>query len=432
MAAAAWPVCTICYEDLRPLSDQHLHCLPACGHVFHALCLEQWLEYCPGGKKKLTCPICKQPCGAACPPTRLFFQSTGACPSRPAPPRGKERMVARWREQVTKAEATREAARREKECVQQILNSKTEELSRKTSKCIRLQEKSLVLAKELAALKLYEEEIIKLASLGNHGNPENAIDILTRSLALRNKSYKELMVQCNLLGRSESRSQQRFDKAKELIKKLRARVQDLEKELEEKKWFDQGLEDVDIMKRYILKIQQLEGDLMRQKFSTTCINGLHDQFTMDKDLLLDDLGSVCELGTPDASKMAGLFASAAVKWALDKLSSLLPPTLTSPKAAAAASSNVQGELENLRMLERTMRRIHATLHDAEQHWNIREESAKLRLQELKDLAYDAEDVVEEYEYEVNRFKVEAFERLVAAVHGVAGKGSKRKRLEVIN
>jgi hypothetical protein len=35
--AAAWPVCTICYEDLRPLSDQHLHCLPACGHVFHAL-----------------------------------------------------------------------------------------------------------------------------------------------------------------------------------------------------------------------------------------------------------------------------------------------------------------------------------------------------------------------------------------------------------
>ena len=36
-AAAAWPVCTICYEDLRPLSDQHLHCLPACGHIFHAL-----------------------------------------------------------------------------------------------------------------------------------------------------------------------------------------------------------------------------------------------------------------------------------------------------------------------------------------------------------------------------------------------------------
>ncbi|KAL5221580.1 hypothetical protein ABZP36_026293 [Zizania latifolia] len=279
MTAAAWPVCTICYEDLRPLSDQHLHCLPACGHVFHALCLEQWLEYCPGGKKKLTCPICKQPCGAAYPPTRLFFQSTGSCPTQACSPSrqganggadpdelaaevarleqkaaslgrvleeqrdGIQKLnaeVAGWREQVTKAEAMREAARREKECVQQILNSKTEELSRKTSECVRLQEKSLALAKELAALKLstnmnlQEEEILKLASLGNHGNPESAIDILTRSLALRNKSYKELMVQCNLLGRSESRSQQRFDKAKELIKKLRARVQDLEKELEEK------------------------------------------------------------------------------------------------------------------------------------------------------------------------------------------------------
>ncbi|KAL5205147.1 hypothetical protein ABZP36_010018 [Zizania latifolia] len=128
--------------------------------------------------------------------------------------------------------------------------------------------------------------------------------------------------------------------------------------------------------------------------------------------------------------MAGLFASAAVKWALDKLSSLLPLTLTSPTAAAAAASNVQGELENLRMLERTMRRIHATLHDAEQHWNIREESAKLRLQELKDLAYDAEDVVEEYEYEVNRFKVEAFERLAAVRGGAGGGSSMRKRLEV--
>ncbi|KAG8059471.1 hypothetical protein GUJ93_ZPchr0002g26634 [Zizania palustris] len=60
-------------------------------------------------------------------------------------------------------------------------------------------------------------------------------------------------------------------------------------------------QDVDIMKNYILKIQQLEGELMRQKFSTARKNGLRDQFTMDKDLLLDDLGSGCELGTPDAS-----------------------------------------------------------------------------------------------------------------------------------
>ncbi|KAL5204966.1 hypothetical protein ABZP36_009837 [Zizania latifolia] len=47
-------------------------------------------------------------------------------------------------------------------------------------------------------------------------------------------------------------------------------------------------------------------------------------------------------------EMAELFASAAVKWALDKLSSLLLATLTSP---AAAASNSQGELEDIRMLE---------------------------------------------------------------------------------
>ncbi|XP_052135280.1 uncharacterized protein LOC127753868 [Oryza glaberrima] len=119
--------------------------------------------------------------------------------------------------------------------------------------------------------------------------------------------------------------------------------------------------------------------------------------------------------------MAGLFASSAVKWAIDNLSSLLPA------AAAAGSSRGLDALEELRTLERTMRRIHATLRDAEQRWNIRGESAaKLRLEELKELAYDAEDVVEEYEYEVNRRKVEALDRL-AAVHGGGGK---RKREEI--
>uniref|UniRef100_A0A0D3HM19 Disease resistance N-terminal domain-containing protein n=1 Tax=Oryza barthii TaxID=65489 RepID=A0A0D3HM19_9ORYZ len=106
---------------------------------------------------------------------------------------------------------------------------------------------------------------------------------------------------------------------------------------------------------------------------------------------------------------------------IDNLSSLLPA------AAAAGSSRGLDALEELRTLERTMRRIHATLRDAEQRWNIREESAaKLRLEELKELAYDAEDVVEEYEYEVNRRKVEALDRLAA----VRGGGGKRKREEI--
>ena len=36
-------------------------------------------------------------------------------------------------------------------------------------------------------MNLQEEEILKLASLGNHGNLENAVDVLKRSLALRNR-----------------------------------------------------------------------------------------------------------------------------------------------------------------------------------------------------------------------------------------------------
>uniref|UniRef100_A0A0E0BJ74 NB-ARC domain-containing protein n=1 Tax=Oryza glumipatula TaxID=40148 RepID=A0A0E0BJ74_9ORYZ len=100
----------------------------------------------------------------------------------------------------------------------------------------------------------------------------------------------------------------------------------------------------------------------------------------------------------------------AVKWAIDKLSSLLAPVRQTPVASSSSSSSSRQGLEDLRMLERTMHRIHATLVDAEEHWNIREESTKLRLKELKELAYGAEDVVEEYEYEVNRSRLEGHDR----------------------
>ncbi|KAG2653941.1 hypothetical protein PVAP13_1NG414100 [Panicum virgatum] len=61
-------------------------------------------------------------------------------------------------------------------------------------------------------------------------------------------------------------------------------------------------QDVDLMKSYISKIQQLESDLMRQNFSNACRHGLHDQLAMERDILLHDLGSECEVGTPDVSK----------------------------------------------------------------------------------------------------------------------------------
>uniref|UniRef100_A0A0E0MFK8 NB-ARC domain-containing protein n=1 Tax=Oryza punctata TaxID=4537 RepID=A0A0E0MFK8_ORYPU len=117
--------------------------------------------------------------------------------------------------------------------------------------------------------------------------------------------------------------------------------------------------------------------------------------------------------------MATPFASMAVKWALDKLSSLMVPERLTP----VASSSISQGMEDLQVLKRTMHRIHTTLVDAEEHWNIHEETAKLRLKELKELAYGAQDVVEEYEYEVNRCRPEDPDRY-------ACNGSKRKLHQV--
>ncbi|OAY73422.1 hypothetical protein ACMD2_21832 [Ananas comosus] len=320
--ASQKPICTICYEDLKPVLED-LHSIPVCGHVFHELwyplllsslllsypiqsnpeywnkSLQQWLEYCPAGKKP-TCPVCKQSFSHH-PPVRLYFQSTGDAaaaatqnPSSEADAEAMAEEVARlelklssltsnfesqnahikklndevvaWKELAEKEEARREQIKKEKDGVAQLLNIKLEELSRKSSECVKLQEKSLALAKELAALKLAtdlnlgEDEIVKLASLGHGSNPENAVQILKRSLALRNKSYKELMVQCNLLGRAESRAQQKLEKAKEQIKKLKARLQELEKEFEEKE--NRILRDLKASKK--LKPEGINSNFIKQ------------------------------------------------------------------------------------------------------------------------------------------------------------------------
>jgi len=58
-----------------------------------------------------------------------------------------------------------------------------------------------------ADMNLQEEEILKLASLGNHGNLQNAVDVLKRSLAIRNKyllsSCPYLETICSCLVTSE-------------------------------------------------------------------------------------------------------------------------------------------------------------------------------------------------------------------------------------
>ncbi|XP_062090403.1 uncharacterized protein LOC133796769 [Humulus lupulus] len=261
-------ICSICYEDLKPIVED-LQAISICGHVFHELCLQQWFEYC-SSTKKCTCPVCKQSCKGK-DAARLYFQSIGDSvvtqSQRPIldcgeDPEALRREVRRLeakvlgldsvlerlgkdnkelnqelcicKEQEKKETTLKNEALKQKALLQQLLNMKTEELGRSTSECSRLQERNMALAKELAALKLIsdleldEAEVLKLASFGNGGNNQDTIDILRRSLVMRNKTYKELMAKCNVLGRGESRSIKKLEKAKGKIDKLKARIKEME------------------------------------------------------------------------------------------------------------------------------------------------------------------------------------------------------------
>jgi TRAF-interacting protein len=144
------------------------------------------------------------------------------------------------KEQLKKETSLKIDALKQKTTIQLLLNLRAGELDRSSSECVRLQERNMALAKELAALKLVsdlnleEDEILKFASLGKEGNTKETIDVLRKSLVIRNKSYKELMAKCNSLGRGEARSTGKLDKAEEKIKKLKSRVQELEKAVEVK------------------------------------------------------------------------------------------------------------------------------------------------------------------------------------------------------
>ncbi|GAB4861673.1 hypothetical protein Ancab_036926 [Ancistrocladus abbreviatus] len=269
-------VCSICYEDLKPVVED-LQAISICGHVFHELCLQQWFEYCTSAKKQ-TCPVCKQICSSK-NVARLYFQSLGD-PNDTVLPRTQnvhnaeddpellrrevKRLQAKvsgfdlaldrhqkevkelstelrlCKEQLTMEVMLKSEALKQRESIKEMLLSKSSELAMSNLECSRLNEKNLALAKELAALKLVsdcnleEDEILKLASLGNEANSKDAIDVLKKSLVIRNKSYKELMAKCNTLGRGEARSVGKLEKAKEKITKLKTRVQELEIAIEAK------------------------------------------------------------------------------------------------------------------------------------------------------------------------------------------------------
>ncbi|XP_065859756.1 uncharacterized protein [Euphorbia lathyris] len=261
-------ICSICYEDLKPIVED-LQAISICGHVFHELCLQQWFEYCKNSRK-CSCPVCKQNCSGS-NVARLYFQSLGdqnesfVSKKRfdgdedPEVLRGEvirlelkasglasnvelqakeinqlNEELYTCRDELKKEVILKNAVIGQKSCIQQLLHSKSEELDSLKLECLGLKERNMALAKELAALKLVsdlnlgEDEILKLASFGNEDSYKDTINILRKSLVVRNKSYKELMAKCNELGRGDARSCRKLEKAKGKIIKLKSRIQELE------------------------------------------------------------------------------------------------------------------------------------------------------------------------------------------------------------
>ncbi|KAH0455884.1 hypothetical protein IEQ34_015916 [Dendrobium chrysotoxum] len=54
--AATAGCCAICqaeFDDEEEGEDEPLRLLPDCGHLFHAICIDQWLQ------QHTTCPVCR-------------------------------------------------------------------------------------------------------------------------------------------------------------------------------------------------------------------------------------------------------------------------------------------------------------------------------------------------------------------------------------
>ncbi|XP_013609462.1 PREDICTED: uncharacterized protein LOC106316136 [Brassica oleracea var. oleracea] len=268
--AAASAICSICYEDLKPAAE-NLQSISACGHVFHELCLQQWFEYCPSTNKR-NCPICKQKCYLK-DPFRLYFQSSGnqiesqkvgGIEEDPVVLRGEVKRLEgklqnlssaleeqkkvnvevsdqlyQCKEKLKEDKVKRVEALQEVSTNQRLLKLKSEECVQLTSQCAQLQDRTMALAKELASLKLVsdisleEDDVLKLALLGNNAKTKDTIDTLVKSLVIRNRSYKELLAKCNQLGRGEARSSEKLEKALEKMDKLKKRVRELEMITEE-------------------------------------------------------------------------------------------------------------------------------------------------------------------------------------------------------
>ncbi|KAJ0980770.1 hypothetical protein J5N97_009025 [Dioscorea zingiberensis] len=111
-------------------------------------------------------------------------------------------------------------------------------------------------------------------------------------------------------------------------------------------------------------------------------------------------------------------------------SSLQQAIQGSPSSSSASGGDVV--VQELRKLEGTLMMIRAFLRDAEER-EVRDESVKLWLRELKTIGYQAEDLLDEYQYELLRCQVE--ERNIIAAEaarrsnsGEEGKSTAARRI----
>lgn len=268
-------ICAICYEEAKPASED-LQSISLCGHVFHELCLQQWLEYCPRGRK-CTCPLCKQQCSGK-DVHRLYFQSASESSTQPSQGNclglpnacdvetlqatvqkltgqlsvtkssleaNQELLQESDRQlwdciiRAERAESAEAEAQREKSGLKDVFLRTQEELKRSTSERRKLLEKVTSLTKELATnnlannLDVDEDDVARMARVGC-GNKDDVIGTITRCLIVRNRAYKDLMAKCNMLGSGENKALRKYEKAFERIKLLKVRVQELERLQEEK------------------------------------------------------------------------------------------------------------------------------------------------------------------------------------------------------
>ncbi|RZC67868.1 hypothetical protein C5167_011549 [Papaver somniferum] len=130
-------ICTICYGHLQP-PDEAIQAISICGHVFHDLCLKQWLDYCIKKTRIATCPVCNQKFNRE-NITRLYFQTTGMtgineeewrrlCNKVNKSPQESEdtEQLRKWKEEARKEMCLKNKALQEKELNQTLLEIRSQ------------------------------------------------------------------------------------------------------------------------------------------------------------------------------------------------------------------------------------------------------------------------------------------------------------------